>query len=219
MYKVDFQGVVETRLGRQLVQACQGMALEVLGRARKVPLRPWLKGHWESNPLQPTLLMKFEKIYLTVHVYDVLMIGKPEELNNFVKFLEKKRWKMEVNGPFEEGSTNFNYLKMEFELNGAGCNVRPDTKRIRELAKVVMLQSHHVPKKVPGKNTFNQKDESTPWYRNRTVGEWERPYWASLAEGAVEAERQRDLGECSRLLAWCSCAAAKAGWVSSVPHR
>ena len=116
----------------------------------------------ESNPLQPTLLMKFEKIYLTVHVDDVLMIGKPEELNNFVRFLEKKSWKTEVNGPFEEGSTNFNYLKREFELNSAGCIVRPDTKRIRELAKVVMLQSHHVLKKVPGKNTFNKKDESTP---------------------------------------------------------
>ena len=34
---------------------------------------------------------------------------------------------------------------------------------IRELAKVVMLQSHHVPKNVPGKNNFNKKMYHRPW--------------------------------------------------------
>ena len=113
----------------------------------------------EQDVMQPTLLMKVNEIYITVHVDDVFMVGREEKLRAFVNHLkEKMKWSIEEKGPFRSGET-FHYLKREFVLYNNWCDIRCDYKQYESLAKDMDIYKKAY-RKTPTSQEFSKKDES-----------------------------------------------------------
>lgn len=82
----------------------------------------------QQDPVQ-TLLFIPKKLYLTVHVDDVFMVGRADWVKEFVNYLkEKKSWNVEEMGPFMTGD-KFYCLKGGFSLRMRYCDVRCDQKQ------------------------------------------------------------------------------------------
>ena len=91
----------------------------------------WFKGFCKvatefglvQDTMQPTMMKKPEapkgsetggKLYLTIHVDDLLLVGDELEVESFISYMGIKGWKTEKRGPLYMGS--FSYLKREMEL-------------------------------------------------------------------------------------------------------
>ena len=116
----------------------------------------WFKGFCKvakefglvQDVMQPTMMKKPDgpnemnengKLYLTIHVDDLLLIGHEAEVEKFIKYMDTKGWKTEKRGPLYSGS--FNYLKREMELIDRGITIRPDKQHIKELARLTKVDS------------------------------------------------------------------------------
>ena len=70
--------------------SCVAVVPEVLSGACK-------EFNLDQDMMQPSLFMRQDNMYLTVHLDDVFMVGTPQILQEFVMFLkDKKKWKVEV---------------------------------------------------------------------------------------------------------------------------
>ena len=113
----------------------------------------------EQDMMQPTLFMKQNTMYLTVHVDDVFMVGTPQILQEFVAFLEEKmKWKVEAKGPFAAGE-KFLYLKRQFKITDEHCDIRCDRKQYYGLEKELDLFSKAY-RKTPMDQNASKKDSS-----------------------------------------------------------
>ena len=130
----------------------------------------WFKGFCKvatefglvQDTMQPTMMKKPEapegsdtggKLYLTIHVDDLLLVGDEPEVEKFISHMERKGWKTEKRGPLYMGS--FSYLKREMELIEKGITIRPDKQHIKELAKLTNVE-HRKHRTTPGDGNFNR---------------------------------------------------------------
>ena len=86
--------------------------------------------------LQPSLMKKFDNsMALTIHVDDLLILGRHGEVQRFFKFLEDGGWKLEAYGPFTPFE-KFQYLKHKLMFNDLGVVIRADEDHINEAAEM-----------------------------------------------------------------------------------
>ena len=133
----------------------------------------WFKGFCKvatefglvQDTMQPTMMKKPEapegsdtggKLYLTIHVDDLLLVGDEPEVEKFISHMERKGWKTEKRGPLYMGS--FSYLKREMELIEKGITIRPDKQHIKELAKLTNVE-HRKHRTTPGDGNFNRSSK------------------------------------------------------------
>ena len=126
----------------------------------------------ECDSMQPSLMRLKEdphrpgkRLYITIHVDDLFVVGDENEAKKFFKNLEEQEgWKLEKkNGPFKD-MDRFDYLKRKMEIVENGCEVRPDDSHIRELAKLAGTEKRSY-KLTPCANDFNKlskEDEKMP---------------------------------------------------------
>ena len=110
------------------------------------------------DKMQPTFMKKEtnivgKRLLLTIHVDDLMVIGDPEEVTSFIKFLEGKKWKLEKKGPIRHGV--FEYLKRQMEVTENGITVRADSEHIKELAKLTHVEKLK-PRSTPTDHNFTK---------------------------------------------------------------
>ena len=124
----------------------------------------------EQDAMQPTMMRSStrveggnkRKLYLTIHVDDLLIVGVEDEVERFIKFMESKSWRVEKTGPLYAGP--FHYLKRSMEIVDKGVTIRPDQEHIKELAKVTNVLNRN-PRSTPGDGNFTKlkkDDEAMP---------------------------------------------------------
>ena len=72
-----------------------------------------------QDVMQPTMMKREKKandeasgrLFLTIHVDELLLIGDEQEVEHFIKYMEQKSWKVEKRSPLYQG--NFSYLKAQ----------------------------------------------------------------------------------------------------------
>ena len=86
----------------------------------------------ESDVMQPSLMkkkgqtkVKKDRIFLTIHVDDLLVVGAEEEVEKFFKYLTGVGWRYEKEGPMEYWE-KFEYLKRKIHTcnGGIDCQTR-----------------------------------------------------------------------------------------------
>ena len=114
-----------------------------------------------QDVMQPTMMKKNQKahdegggrLFLTIHVDDLLLIGDEEEVERFISYMEQKSWKVEKRGPLYQG--NFSYLKRNMEMIENGIVIRPDKEHIKALAKVTNVENRKF-RTTPGDSNFTK---------------------------------------------------------------
>ncbi|CAK9073386.1 unnamed protein product [Durusdinium trenchii] len=114
-----------------------------------------------QDVMQPTMMKKDKKtkdedngrLFLTIHVDDLLLIGDEEEVERFISYMEQKSWKVEKRGPLYQG--NFSYLKRNMEMIENGIVIRPDKEHIKALAKVTNVENRKF-RTTPGDGNFTK---------------------------------------------------------------
>ena len=114
-----------------------------------------------QDVMQPTMMKKDKKVkdedngrlFLTIHVDDLLLIGDEEEVERFISYMEQKSWKVEKRGPLYQG--NFSYLKRNMEMIENGIVIRPDKEHIKALAKVTNVENRKF-RTTPGDSSFTK---------------------------------------------------------------
>ena len=125
----------------------------------------------ECDSMQPSLMRLKEdphqpgkRLYITIHVDDLFVVGDENEAKKFFKNLEEKEgWKLEKKGPFKD-MDRFDYLKRKMEIVENGCEIRADDSHIRELAKLSGTEKRSY-KLTPCASDFNKlskEDEKMP---------------------------------------------------------
>ena len=105
--------------------------------------------------LQPSLMKKFDNsMCLTIHVDDLLLLGRDSEIERFFKFLENGGWKLEAYGPFKPYE-KFQYLKHKMMFNDLGVVIRPDEDHILEAAELAEVTSRRF-RTTPTTSEFNK---------------------------------------------------------------
>ena len=121
-----------------------------------------------QDAMQPTMMKMVQKhdgpknsrLYLTIHVDDLLLVGDERAADGFIKFMEDKGWKTEKRGPLRAGS--FSCLKRQMEIIEKGITIRPDQQHIKELAKLTKVDQKKL-STTPGDGNFNKlsKEDET----------------------------------------------------------
>ena len=125
----------------------------------------------ECDSMQPSLMRLKEdphlpgkRLYITIHVDDLFVVGDENEAKKFFKNLEEQEgWKLEKKGPFKD-MDRFDYLKRKMEIVEDGCEIRADDSHIRELAKLSGTEKRSY-KLTPCASDFNKlskEDEKMP---------------------------------------------------------
>ena len=76
----------------------------------------------------------------------------------FMEFLHDKRWKCEVQGPFDIGEC-FEYLKRKIDRTYEGFVIRPDPKHIEDIAQKADIKIGNY-KKTPARSDLGKRDGS-----------------------------------------------------------
>ena len=129
----------------------------------------WFKGFCKvakeyglvQDVMQPTMMKMVQdddnpddgRLYLTIHVDDLLLVGNEKVAEGFIKFMEDKGWKTEKRGPLRSGS--FSYLKRQMEIIEKGITIRPDQQHIKDLAKLTKVDQKKF-RSTPGDGNFNK---------------------------------------------------------------
>ena len=105
--------------------------------------------------LQPSLMKKFDNnMCLTIHVDDLLLLGRDTEIDRFFKFLEGGGWKLEAYAPFKPYE-KFQYLKHKMMFNDQGVVIRPNEDHIVEAADLTEVTGRRF-RATPTTSEFNK---------------------------------------------------------------
>ena len=99
------------------------------------------------------------RLFLTIHVDDLLLVGDEQEVERFIKYMEQKSWKVEKRGPLYQGTVS--YLKR-------GVTIRPDKERIKALAKVTNVENKRF-RNTPGDGNFTKLSKEDEPMANEDV--------------------------------------------------
>ena len=115
----------------------------------------------ECDVMQPSLMRRkicdhsgSGRLYLTIHVDDLLMVGDEGEAEKFFEYLRSFGWSLESQGPMEVGE-KFEYLKRKMRMTENGVIIRPDTAHIDDIAKICNKKKK-APRKTPTTTDFSK---------------------------------------------------------------
>ena len=115
----------------------------------------------ESDVMQPSLMKKKgqtkakkDRIFLTIHVDDLLVVGDEDEVERFFNYLTEVGWRYEKQGPMEYRE-KFEYLKRKIHTCNEGIVIRPDEKHVEELVQLCNILGK-CPKKTTTSADFNK---------------------------------------------------------------
>ena len=115
----------------------------------------------ETDVMQPSLMRRkvaehggTGRLYLTIHVDDLFLVGDEGEAERFFDYLKTFGWKLESQGPMEIDE-KFEYLKRKMRLTENGVIIRPDGAHIDDMAKVSNVL-RKAPRKTPTTAEFSK---------------------------------------------------------------